>query len=40
MQVNGKNIDKISKGQNVAIHVEEKVNPTMQYIKELKRKNY
>ena len=27
MQVNGKNIDKISKGQNVAIHVEKKVRP-------------
>lgn len=27
MQVNGKNIEKISKGQNVAVHVKEKVRP-------------
>ena len=27
MQVNGKNIKKISKGQNVAVHIKEKVRP-------------
>ena len=37
MQVNGKNIDKISKGQNVAIHVEEKVRPNDAVYKRIKR---
>ncbi len=39
MQVNGKNIDKISKGQNVAIHVEEKVRPNDAVYKRIKKKN-
>ncbi len=37
MQVNGKNIDKISKGQNVAIHVEEKVRPNDAVYKRIKK---
>jgi putative protease len=38
MQVNGINIDKISKGQNVAIHVNEKVRPNDQVYKQLNKK--
>lgn len=38
MQVNGKNIDKISKGQNVAIHVEEKVRPNDAVYKRIEKK--
>ena len=37
MQVDGKNIDKISKGQNVAIRVEEKVRPNDSVYKRIKR---
>jgi putative protease len=38
MQVNGENIDKISKGQNVAIQVDEKVRPNDQVYKLLNKK--
>ena len=37
MQVNGNNIDKISKGQNVAIHVEKKVRPNDSVYKRIKK---
>ncbi len=37
MQVDGENIDKISKGQNVAIHVEEKVRPNDAVYKRIKK---
>ncbi len=40
MQVNGENIDKISKGQNVAIQVDEKVRPNDQVYKLLNKKLY
>ncbi len=40
MQVNGKNIDKISKGQNVAIRVDEKVRPNDTVYKRIKRMDY
>ena len=40
MQVDGKNIEKISKGQNVAIHVEEKVRPNDVVYKRIKKKEY
>lgn len=37
MQVNGKNIDRISKGQNVAIQVDEKVRPNDSVYKRIKK---
>jgi putative protease len=40
MQVDGKNIDKISKGQNVAIRVDEKVRPNDTVYKRIKRMDY
>jgi U32 family peptidase len=39
MQVNGINVDKISKGQNVAVRVEEKVRPNDAVYKRIKRIN-
>jgi U32 family peptidase len=35
--VNGKNIDRISKGQNVAIQVDEKVRPNDSVYKRIKK---